>query len=78
MKTIPIKGELTIRDDGKVIWVNTELGCLLRICGVTMTSADLKKIEEHPKASFSIDITVLQGVTTVALSETSSPVFPVF
>ncbi len=26
--------EISIRDDGKVIWVNTALGCKLRICSI--------------------------------------------
>ena len=26
--------EIEIREDGKVIWVNTEAGCILRICRV--------------------------------------------
>jgi len=26
--------EIVIRDDGKVIWVNTEEGCILRICQI--------------------------------------------
>lgn len=26
--------EVTIRADGRVIWVNTEKGCVLRICGI--------------------------------------------
>lgn len=28
------KVEVKVRDDGKVLWVNTEEGCLLRICGI--------------------------------------------
>jgi hypothetical protein len=26
--------EVKVRDDRKVLWVNTEEGCLLRICGI--------------------------------------------
>ena len=26
--------EVSIRDDGKVIWINTEKGCVLRICRI--------------------------------------------
>jgi hypothetical protein len=26
--------ELVIREDGKVVWVNTEKGCILRICRI--------------------------------------------
>lgn len=26
--------QITIREDGTVIWVNTEKGCVLRICGI--------------------------------------------
>ena len=26
--------EISIREDGKVIWVNTENGCVLRICKI--------------------------------------------
>jgi hypothetical protein len=32
--TNPVGVEVEIRDDGKVLWVNTENGCVLRICGI--------------------------------------------
>ena len=32
--------EIVIRDDGKVIWVNTERGCVLRICQIKHLTLD--------------------------------------
>jgi hypothetical protein len=32
--------EIVIRDDGKVIWVNTERGCVLRICRIKHLTFD--------------------------------------
>jgi hypothetical protein len=32
--------EIFIRDDGKVIWVNTERGCVLRICRIKHLTLD--------------------------------------
>jgi hypothetical protein len=32
--TAPKIVEVTVRDDGKVLWVNTEEGCVLRICQI--------------------------------------------
>ena len=26
--------EVSIRDDGKVLWINTQHGCLVRICSI--------------------------------------------
>jgi hypothetical protein len=26
--------EVVIREDGKVVWVNTEKGCILRVCRI--------------------------------------------
>jgi len=36
------KVEVKIRDDHKVLWVNTEEGCVLRICGIEQI------LVEHP------------------------------
>lgn len=37
--------EISIREDGKVIWINTELGCLLRICQIKRL--DVKDGRQH-------------------------------
>lgn len=26
--------EVSIRNDGKVLWINTQHGCLVRVCGI--------------------------------------------
>ena len=33
--TAPVAVQVVIRDDGKVLWVNTENGCVLRVCQIT-------------------------------------------
>ena len=42
--------ELQIRDDGQVIWVNTENGCVLRICQIKHLSI----VDGRPKKDISI------------------------
>lgn len=37
--------QVAIRDDGKVLWVNTEQGCVLRICQVK----NIEIVDERPK-----------------------------
>ena len=68
MITIPVNGELQIRSDGKVIWLNTENGCILRICGITTINPnDLKKLEKDSSLLKFVDITVKEGVSSVNL-----------
>lgn len=32
--------QVSIRDDGKVLWINTENGCVCRICGIESIVVD--------------------------------------
>lgn len=42
--------EVVIRDDGKVIWVNTEKGCVFRLCQIKSLSIDdRRKIHRRNK-----------------------------
>ena len=49
LKSLDVTGaefvEIHIKADGKVIWINTETHCVLRICQIE----NLKVIDERPK-----------------------------
>lgn len=45
--TAPKHVEIQIRDDGKVVWINTEEGCILRFCRIEkLVVIDDRKVNE--------------------------------
>ncbi len=45
--TAPQHLEITIREDGKVVWLNTELLCVFRACQIgEITVVDLRESKE--------------------------------
>lgn len=47
--------EIRIRQDGKVIWINTEDGCQLRICQIT-GPVEVQDERANPTGTAKVDI----------------------
>lgn len=39
--TAPQAVQVSVREDGKVLWINTEEGCVLRICQISALHIDI-------------------------------------